>query len=41
MAGSELAATENFAHDRSYLMQDRPDSNTHSINLGGNLNMTR
>jgi len=44
MAGSELAATEKLgehhAHDQSFLLQDRPNSNTHSLNLGG-LNMTR
>jgi len=39
MAGSEVAMTEHIGKDgpfeRNYLMQDRPQSNTNSLNMGG------
>ena len=49
MAGSEMAQTEKIGatvdippHNQSFLMQDRPPSNTASLSLGGaGLNMTR
>lgn len=43
MAGSELAATDKMGepiYDRSFMLQDRPNTNVRSLNLGG-LDMNR